>query len=127
MEVIVISFEMFLDGKPIGRCSDFTFDRTKIDDLKEESKINFNNREVTLTLENSKFDRIAMYQLFGYQIIENNYLIDRVRVRTHKKKRINKKWTKRYGYKGVPKKDVYIMGDKIIGHPDTINKMRKCL
>lgn len=37
----------------------------------------------------------------GMPIIISNYLTKRVRCRTHKKRRIDKKWLKRYGYKEV--------------------------
>lgn len=34
-------------------------------------------------------------------VIINNYITKTVRCRTHKKRRIDKKWLKRYGYKEV--------------------------
>lgn len=34
-------------------------------------------------------------------IIISNYITKKVRCRTHKKRRIDKKWLKRYGYKEV--------------------------
>lgn len=37
----------------------------------------------------------------GMPIIINNYITKKVRCRTHKKRRIDKKWLKRYGYKEV--------------------------
>lgn len=37
----------------------------------------------------------------GMPIIISNYIIKKVRCRTHKKRRIDKKWLKRYGYKEV--------------------------
>lgn len=61
----------------------------------------------------------------GYQLIASEMVCsDTVRVKTHKKKRIDKKWRKRYGYKQVPKKELYITTDgKIIGHPKYIEAL----
>jgi hypothetical protein len=60
----------------------------------------------------------------GYNIIESEYCVDHVRSRKHKKRRIDKKWLKRYGYKYIPKKEVYITADRmIIGHPIVIRKL----
>lgn len=59
----------------------------------------------------------------GYQLIEASYMADRVQARTHKKKRINKKWRKRYGMKEIPWKKFYIVGDKIYAHPVMIQKL----
>lgn len=64
------------------------------------------------------------YCFNGYTIIESERCVDRVRSRKHKKRRIDKKWLKRYGYKYVPKKEVYITADRvIIGHPVLIRKI----
>lgn len=37
----------------------------------------------------------------GMPIIISNYITKKVRCRTHKKRRIDKKWLKRYGYKEI--------------------------
>ena len=64
------------------------------------------------------------HYLNGYTIMESEYCVDRVRARKHRKKRIDKKWHKRYGYKDIPKKEVYITADRvIIGHPILIRKI----
>ena len=42
-----------------------------------------------------------MEMLNGMTIIISNYITKKVRSRTHKKRRIDKKWLKRYGYKDV--------------------------
>lgn len=69
--------------------------------------------------------------LSGFQLIENINLINTFtkQKRKHKKKRINKKWAKIYGYYtyGVPMSDVYYMGNKIIGHPDTLKRLVKSM
>ena len=38
----------------------------------------------------------------GYKILITEYIMKDIQRRTHKKKRINKKWLKRYGMKIVP-------------------------
>ena len=42
-----------------------------------------------------------MEMFYDMPIIISNYIIKKVRCRTHKKRRIDKKWLKRYGYKEV--------------------------
>ena len=59
----------------------------------------------------------------GYQLIENRYMADKVQARTHKKKRINKKWLKRYGMKEVPWNKFYLFENKIIAHPVLIQRL----
>ena len=64
------------------------------------------------------------YTLFeGYQLISTPCMADIVQTRKHKKKRINKKWRKRYGVKEVPWNKFYIFDDKIFGHPKMIEKI----
>ena len=44
--------------------------------------------------------------------------------RRHRKRRINKKWVKRYGKKLIPSDTCYIcFGDKLIGHPKMLEKI----
>lgn len=61
---------------------------------------------------------------FGYQIITNPYMADKVQARRHKKKRINKKWRKRYGFKEVPWNKFVIDGNKIYCHPKWYYKLQ---
>lgn len=62
----------------------------------------------------------------GMEIIKNNMLTKGTRQnKTHKSKRINKKWRKKYGYVDIPDKQVYIINNKIYGHSITINKLLK--
>lgn len=59
--------------------------------------------------------------IFGYQLISVPCMCDRVQARKHKKKRINKKWRKRYGMKEIPWRKLLITNDgKIYGHPKMI-------
>lgn len=63
-------------------------------------------------------------RFYGFRLIANDAVFsDRVRVKTHKKKRIDKKWRKRYGYKVVPKRELYIdkLNHNIYGHSELIN------
>ena len=62
--------------------------------------------------------------IFGYQLIGVPYMADKVQARTHKKKRINKKWRKRYGMKEIPWKKFYIEGNRIYCHPQMIEKIQ---
>ena len=62
--------------------------------------------------------------IFGYQIIEVPYMMNIVQARTHKKKRINKKWRKRYGVKEVPWNKFYIEGNRIYCHPKIAEKVK---
>lgn len=62
---------------------------------------------------------------YGYQIIETPFMCDTVQAKKHKKKRINKKWKKRYGMKEIPKKEFLITNDgKIFGHPKMIEMLK---
>ena len=55
----------------------------------------------------------------GYKLIESKVavIVSTAQVRKHNKKRINKKWAKRYGYKTIekPMKELFLIEDKIIG------------
>lgn len=51
----------------------------------------------------------------GKRIIVSNSITKQVPCRTHKKRRINKKWLKKYGYKSVPNNEIaYMINDCII-------------
>ena len=63
-------------------------------------------------------------QIYGFRLIETNAITKEVQRRTHRKKRINKKWLKRYGYKTVPDHGrVLMMGNQIFATPKTIRKL----
>lgn len=62
---------------------------------------------------------------YGYQLIETPFMSDSVQAKTHKKKRINKKWKKRYGMREVPKNEVLITNDgKILAHPKMVERIK---
>ena len=61
----------------------------------------------------------------GYKVISDKHCVERVQARRHKKRRINKKWLKRYGMKVVPSKNIYVIRDQrvIVGHPIVMDKL----
>lgn len=68
--------------------------------------------------------------LYGYRVICTEALGKYVQKRRNKKKRINKKWKKRYGFKNVPDGNKIILCDyinTILVHPITWEKMKKQL
>lgn len=56
----------------------------------------------------------------GYKILITEYITKDIQRRTHKKKRINKKWLKRYGMKIVPD------NTKILLVNNTLMMTKKC-
>lgn len=67
----------------------------------------------------------------GYKIIVTESCCDYVQKRKHKKKRINKKWLKRYGMKSIPYEGIIVTspyGEKVIFcHPKYWDKFRMAL
>jgi hypothetical protein len=65
--------------------------------------------------------------LYGLELHTSLGCIDlkTVRVKTHRQKRIDKKWLKRYGFRqiSVPSQKTFVMGNKIICHPATAKKL----
>lgn len=60
----------------------------------------------------------------GYQLIETTAITKQVQRKTHKKRRINKKWLKRYGYKTVlDDYKIVIFENSILATPKTIKKI----
>lgn len=65
-----------------------------------------------------------MQTFMGFRLIESNAVTKRIPRRVHHKRRINKKWLKRYGYKTVSDESCfYVYGDCIIGSPKAIKKL----
>lgn len=61
-----------------------------------------------------------------FHIRETNYLTKKVQKKTHRKKRINKKWLKRYGMHDVPDDGhVLVMGDVLFMTPRTAQWIKK--
>jgi hypothetical protein len=69
--------------------------------------------------------------MYGMELYPSELMVDykRKRARTHKKKRIDKKWLKRYGYISytVASMTAYVMENKIIAHPDLIEKYKQAI
>ena len=66
--------------------------------------------------------------LQSFEFVPVDHLVYYVPARTHKKKRINKKWEKRYGLKAVPDRArVIVVGRKIYAHPVVIKKFEEAL
>ena len=67
-------------------------------------------------------DQLAYFM--GFRLIETTTITKEVQRRTHHKRRINKKWAKRYGYKTVLDDGRIIQcGDCIYATPNTIRKI----
>ena len=66
-------------------------------------------------------------EYLGYRIYASTSCTVRIRSRRHRKRRIDKKWLKRFGYKDVPRKELFIIKSEraIIGHPAVIDKLRQ--
>lgn len=62
----------------------------------------------------------------GMEIVITEYLTKDIQRRTHKKRRINKKWLKRYGYKCVPDNDKMIaFNNKLFMTKGAYEKVKK--
>jgi hypothetical protein len=61
--------------------------------------------------------------IFGMPVVESPFMVIKTQIKRHRKKRINKKWAKKYGFCFKPMPDVYISAGRIIGHPLTISKI----
>jgi hypothetical protein len=60
----------------------------------------------------------------GYHLIETTAITKVVQRRTHRRRRINKKWAKRYGYHEVlDNSKIIISGDCIYGTPKMVRKI----
>ena len=65
---------------------------------------------------------IAYYN--GFRLIETTVITKEVQCRTHRKRRINKKWLKRYGYKTILDDGRIIQfGDCIYATPNAIKRI----
>ena len=60
----------------------------------------------------------------GFKLIGTDFIVKKIQARKHKKKRINKKWLKKYGYKDIPDYEQIIVVDGcIFAQPRTIEKL----
>ena len=63
----------------------------------------------------------------GMRVIKSAAMVIETQRRTHKRKRINKKWLKRYGYSSKADPGVYVFNGQIVGHPLTIRKLKSVI
>ena len=82
------------------------------------------NAEGRSGIENAKIAKQMLEDVDRYTTVQEVDVPKLVQARTHKKKRINKKWRKRYGVREVPWKKFYIDGNKIYCHPKMIEKIK---
>lgn len=62
----------------------------------------------------------------GMEIVITECLTKDIQRRTHKKRRINKKWLKRYGYKCVPDNDkMIVFNNKLFMTKGAYKKVKK--
>lgn len=60
----------------------------------------------------------------GYRLIETRAITKEIQRKKHKKRRINKKWLKRYGHKSVlDNEKIVIFENNILATPKTIKKI----
>lgn len=60
----------------------------------------------------------------GITVHPSAHLTIATRARTHRKKRIDKKWLKRYGFKQTPDPKLYFLDERmLVGHPVTVEKV----
>lgn len=64
--------------------------------------------------------------LDGFPIIINNHITKSIRRRKHKKKRVDKKWRKRYGYKEIrDDTKIYVSGGKLFMSQKCFDELMK--
>lgn len=62
--------------------------------------------------------------IYGMRLIATTAVTKKIQIRRHHKKRINKKWAKRYGYREVPDYNNVIIGNGcIMAQPSTIDRI----
>ena len=84
----------------------------------------------TLTAEKLKQTIDSLY-FAGLEFYPTDFMVDTytVQKRKHRQKRINKKWLRVYGYKTIamPSKKYYVMGNRIVAHPNMIDTLKELL
>ena len=105
-------YEMYfydkLTGNIIGNINttETSFTQNNMDDLtiKYNDIINKQNKEVSFSVDCASINQYSLMKLIGFEFIESEFMTERIQNKTHHKKRINKKWRKKYGFKDLPKK-----------------------
>lgn len=78
---------------------------------------------MTISMDENKSGLVG--EFLGFNIYESKHCVEWIRVRRHRKWRIDKKWRKRFGYKEVPIEG-FLMNKEmrmIIGHPTMVEKL----
>ena len=61
--------------------------------------------------------------IFGIEVYESKFAMMPEQIKKHRKKRINKKWLKRYGTKQVP--GMFMIAGKMCAHPDILKEFKR--
>ncbi len=84
--------------------------------------------EAYKTLQEAEVNNMLCSPLSPCKIRINNYITKQVPARHHKKKRIQKKWIKKYGYKTVQDdKNIYFINDEFIMSEAAFKKLKRWL
>lgn len=79
-------------------------------------------------LQEAEVNNILCSPLPSYKIRITNYITKQVPARHHKKKRIQKKWIKKYGYKTVQDdKNIYFINDEFLMSEAAFKKLKRWL
>lgn len=67
----------------------------------------------------SGFTDFISQNFYGFDVVLVPFMVDIVQVKRHRKKRINKKWRKRYGFKAVHWRKVIVdkKNRRLLMHP----------
>lgn len=120
--------EIYLDGmllKNFGSTLNFNDSTFTMKDMKHMYDLVNTPREVTFKIDNAKVDQFQLAQIMGIKFIEAELIKEYKQYRTHKKKRINKKWLKGYGTYPVYDDNVYMVNGTLIGSPVAISEIRE--
>lgn len=81
--------------------------------------------KISCSIDNSKVDQFQLAQMCGMKVIEQELIKGYAQRKTHKNKRINKKWLKRYGTYPIYDDNCYMINGTLIGSPKVINALRE--
>lgn len=121
--------EVYLDGMLLGvmgsTISNVNTSTLTIEDMERTYNLVNTPREVSFTIENPKIDQFQLAQLMGMKVFEHDLIKEWKQIKTHKKKRINKKWLKRYGRYPIYDDNVYMINGTLIGNRKNINAIKE--
>lgn len=121
------NYQLHVDGEPFGKIQNakLEIEKEKGKTAHDSSPFNFSRGGANLTLSNAQMNMYTIYQMMGYKFIENIHMVDRFQNKKHRTKRINKKYAKKYGFTTIPKKELFVTGMSIIGHPSIIRAFKQ--